>query len=158
MSFTKREFVEQAMAEIGIATNIYDLQPDDLIRGCQRLDAMMASWNGQGIRLGYPMENPKVVEPDTDTNIPDWANEAVIANLAMAIAPGFGREVMMGTRASAARGMSAMRTRTAIPPLMQSPSSLPVGAGAKYWRNTQNPFYSPTEDLDVGPDGALDLE
>ena len=158
MSFTKRQFVEQAMAEIGMATNIFDLQADDLLRGCQRLDTMMASWNGQGIRLGYPQSNPNDVDPDTDTGIPDWANEAVIANLAIVLAPAFGRTPMPETRVAATRGMNAMRTQTAIPPLMQFPQTLPVGSGNKPWRNTNNPFFQPVDEIEVGPDGTLDLE
>jgi hypothetical protein len=159
LSFTKREFVEQAMAEIGLAVSVFDLQAEDLERGCQRLDTMMAEWNGRGIRVGYPMNNPTDVDPDTDTGVPDYANEAIIANLAIRLAPAFGRKVMGETKSSAAQGLISLRARTATPPLMQYPSTLPVGAGNKPWRNTNNPFFEPdTNEIEVGPDGVLDLE
>jgi RNase H-fold protein (predicted Holliday junction resolvase) len=55
VGYSKRQFVEAAFAEIGLASYAFDLQPQDLEQVLRRLDAMMAEWNAKGIRLGYPL-------------------------------------------------------------------------------------------------------
>jgi len=51
MAYTKRDIVNRAFEEIGLAAYVYDLAPQQLEGALQRLDAMMATWNGKGIRL-----------------------------------------------------------------------------------------------------------
>jgi hypothetical protein len=56
MSYTKRQFVDAAFEEIGLASYVFDLTTEELLpRLVRRLDAMMAQWNAKGIRLGYPL-------------------------------------------------------------------------------------------------------
>ena len=45
MGYSKRQFVEAAFAEVGLASYVFDLQPQDLEQALRRLDAMMAEWN-----------------------------------------------------------------------------------------------------------------
>jgi hypothetical protein len=52
MSYSKRQFVEAAFEEIGLASYVFDLQPEQIDSACRRLDTMMAQWNAVGIRLG----------------------------------------------------------------------------------------------------------
>jgi hypothetical protein len=54
MGYTKRQFISAAFEEIGLASYVFDLQPEQLQSALRRLDAMMADWNAKGIRLGYP--------------------------------------------------------------------------------------------------------
>jgi hypothetical protein len=46
VAWTKREFVVQAFSEIGLASYVYDLQPEQLQTALNRLDSMLATWNG----------------------------------------------------------------------------------------------------------------
>jgi len=55
MGYSKRQFVEAAFEEVGLAAYVFDLQPQQLESALRRLDAMMAEWNAKGIRLGYPL-------------------------------------------------------------------------------------------------------
>ena len=55
MAYTKRQFVEAALTEIGLASYVFDLQPEQLEYARRRLDAMMADLNGKGLRLSYPI-------------------------------------------------------------------------------------------------------
>jgi hypothetical protein len=55
MGYSKRQFISAAFEEIGLASYVFDLQPEQLQSAMRRLDAMMADWNGKGIRLGYPL-------------------------------------------------------------------------------------------------------
>jgi hypothetical protein len=74
MGYSKRQFVYAAFEEIGLASYVFDLQPEQLESARRRLDAMMADWNGKGIRLGYPIpSSPQDGSIDEQTNVPDSA-------------------------------------------------------------------------------------
>ena len=88
MGYTKRQFVTAALEEIGLASYVFDLQPEQLQSALRRLDALMAEWNGKGIRLGYPLpSSPQDSDLDEESNVPDSANEAVIPSPTLAKAP-----------------------------------------------------------------------
>ncbi len=159
MSYSKTQFVSAAFEEIGMAAYVFDLQPEQLESAMRRLDAMIADWNGKGIRLGYPLpgspEDSSLSEP---TNVPDSANQAIITNLAVRLAPSYGKQVMPETKAVAKESYNTLLSRAAMPFEMQLPGSMPAGAGNKTWRYDDNPFIRrPVDPLLAGPDGALEF-
>lgn len=160
MSYTRRQFVEAALSEIGLASYFYDLTPDELLAAARRLDAMMADWNGRGIRLGYPLPgSPDATALDVETNVPDAANMAIICNLAVQLAPSYGKQVMPETKITARNGLTTLMARAAQPREMQFPGTLPSGAGNKPWRTTMDPFVSPPQpSIDAGPDGPIEFD
>jgi hypothetical protein len=157
MGYSKRQFVAAAVEEIGLASYVFDLQPEQLQSAMRRIDAMMADWNGKGIRLGYPLPNsPQDSDLDEPTLVPDWANEAIITNGAVRLAPGYGKVVMPETKAVAKDSYNTLLQRAAMPPEQQLPATMPAGAGNKPWRVYDNPFIRPPVDpVDAGPDGPL---
>lgn len=157
MSYTKRQFVTGALEEIGLASYVFDMQPDALDTALRRLDAMMASWNALGIRVGYPIPtNPQDSDLDEETSVPDSANEAIITNLALRVAPGFGKQPAQWTMATARGTYNTLLSLAALPPQVQLPGTMPAGAGNKPWIYN-NPFLTPPADrLDVGQDSQLD--
>lgn len=156
MSFTKRQFIEDAYGEIGMASYVFDLDPEVWQRALRRIDTFMAWLNGKGVRLGYPLPaSPSDSDLDELTNVPDWANEAVVLNLAVRLAPGHGKSVSPQTLAAAKSALDAVFARSAMPPEVQI-TSLPRGAGAK---NTISPFLpGPTDPLTAGPDSELEFQ
>jgi|APFre7841882590_1041340.scaffolds.fasta_scaffold00981_6 hypothetical protein len=158
MSYTKRQFVEEAFAEIGMASYTFDLSPQQLDACLRRLDTMMATWNARGIRLGYPLpSNPEDSDLDTDTQVPDSANEAIVANLAIRIAPQYGKTVSLDTRTTAKQAYDTLLARAAFPPEQQFPRTLPMGAGQKPWR-FDDPFMpAPTNPVLTGQEGPLEF-
>jgi hypothetical protein len=160
MSYTKRQYVIAAFEEIGLASYVFDLTNNELLSACKRLDAMMAQWNAKGIRLGYPLpSSPDSTSLDADTEVPDAANEAIILNLGIRIAPGYGKSVSPDTKISAKAAYTTLLGWTAQPtPEKQFPRTLPTGAGQKAWRYDQDPFMPiPVDPLTTGGDGVLDL-
>jgi hypothetical protein len=157
MGYSKRQFVAAAFEEIGLASYVFDLQQEQLQSAMRRIDAMMADWNGKGIRLGYPLPNsPQDSDLDEPTLVPDWANEAIITNGAVRIAPGYGKVVMPETKAVAKDSYNTLLQRATMPPEQQLPATMPAGAGNKPWRVYDNPFIRPPVDpVDAGPDGPL---
>lgn len=157
MGYSKRQFIEAALAEIGLASYAFDLQPEQLEAARQRLDAMMADWNGKGIRLGYPIPvSPQDGSIDEQTNVPDSAYEAIICNLGIRLAPSYGKQVMNETKATAKQGYDTLMQRATFPLEQQFPNTMPSGAGNKPWRVYDNPFLRPpVNPVEAGPDGPL---
>lgn len=153
--WTKRDFVVAGFGEIGLASYVFDLTPEQLQAALTRLDAMMATWNGQGIRLGYPLPStPGNSSLDEVTAVPDACHETVFQNLAIRLAPGYGKTVSPDTKISAKAGYNAMLTQALGEPLQkQMPGDMPAGAGNKPWRNTGQPFLNPPTDLANEADG-----
>jgi hypothetical protein len=160
MGWSKRQIIEQAFAEIGLAAYTFDLQPEQIEDALRRLDAMMAMWNGKGIRLGYPLpSSPGASDPDQQIGVPDDAIEAMTLNLALRIAPSYGKALMPETKSNASIAYKSLIMRSAMPKEMRiDPMSIPSGAGNKQWRYNQNPFLPDyAEPITVGPDSELDF-
>lgn len=134
MSYTIRQFVESALEELGLAAYVFDAQPDQLLSAAKRLNSMLAEWNAKGIRLGATLYgNPNDIDLDADSNVPDNANEAIITNLALRVAPMYGKSPMPGTALNAKRAYDAMLLAFSQPVEMQL-GEMPSGAGNKPWR------------------------
>jgi len=161
MAWTKRQFITQAFEEIGLAAYVFDLTPEQMDSALRRMDAMVAGWNANGIRIGYPLpSSPENSDLDEQTGVPDFANEAIYLNLARRLAPSFGKVVDPETKAAADFAYSSMANQVAVPtPERQMPGTMPRGQGNKPWRTTRNPYFPPPADpVAVGSDGDLTLE
>lgn len=158
MGWTKRQFIEQAFDEIGLASYVFDLGPEQMQSALRRLDMMMAAWNALGLRLAYPLpSNPQDSDLDEETNVPDSANQAIYANLAIKLAPSYGKQVMSETKVSAKEAYNTLLSRAAMPMEQQMPGTMPSGAGNKSWRNYGDPFLQrPVEPVLGGQDGPID--
>lgn len=162
MGATKGQLVQGAFGEIGLSDFTFNVGPDEKQSALGRLDNMMATWDAKGIRLGYLLpSSPDSSNLDDDSGLPDVANETVIANLALRLAPGFGKTVSSQTQVIAKDGYNMLLSRAAFPPEQQLPHTLPRGAGNKPWRGgLPRPFMpTPTDPLMAGEGGdQIDLE
>lgn len=160
MTWTKRQFIVAALEQIGIPENLFSIQPNMLEVALRRLDSMMADWNARGIRLGYPLSSIENSSVSQETGVPDSANEAIIDNLALRIAPAYGKQVSREVKVAAKNGINTllMRSGTLQPDEMQFPDTLPYGQGNKPFRyGKQNYFPIPSDPVDAGPDSVLDF-
>lgn len=161
MAYTKRDIINMAFEEIGLAAYVFDLQPQQIEGALRRLDTMMATWNGKGVRLGYPLPSSlDASDPDEEMDVSDMALEAMALGLAIRIAPGYGKTVSPDTKVSAKSAYNQLLSKSAKPIEQQFDRySVPAGAGNKTWRNARDPFLAePVDPLDAGPDSILDLE
>jgi len=159
MGWTKRQFVVQAFEEIGLASYVFDLSPEQMESALRRLDSMMATWNSKGIRLGYPIpSSPQDSDLDAETSVPDSANEAIYLNLGIRLAPSFGKTVSADTKTTAKMAYDNLLSRAAMPMEQQLPGSMPAGAGNKPWCKNDGPFLTPPVDpLLAGQDGEIEF-
>lgn len=160
--WTKRQLIEQAFEAFGLANYVFDLTPEQLQGALRRLDSLMASWDGLGIRLGYLLpSSPDDSDLDQPSGLPDYATEAVFLALAIRLAPGIGKMISRDTKVDAKAAYDHMLSKMAGEKLteMQYPRNTPAGAGNKPYRYERGPFLSPPVDpLTVGDDGALTLD
>lgn len=158
MGYSKKQFIDGAFEEIGYARYNFHTSPEQEESVLRVLDSMMAEWNAKGIRINYPLSDPDNSNIDSPSGVPDAAYEAIRTNLAVRIAPMFGRQVMPATTKAAATSFQTLSTRFAVIPQMQYRSGTPLGAGNKPWLWNRGPFIqSPIPTVDVGPDGILEL-
>lgn len=158
MTWTKRQIVMESLAEIGLASYDFDVAPDELQRALRRLDALAASWTKSGIRLGYPLPtSPQDADLDENTEVPDDAVQPLMYELAVQLAPGYGKEASRTTQLKAAENYRSLLSKATQPPKRQLDQSIPLGAGHKtyYRRGLRVPVIEET--IDAGPDTGLDF-
>lgn len=151
---TKRELIEMAFAENGLATSAFDLQPEEVLWALSRLDMQMATWDGNGIRVGYNLSSD---DPDADSGLADSVAETVAMHLAIRIAPRFGKAPSVDTRRAARDGYDRLLIDAAQPLPTSMPNTLPVGAGNRSPIGT--PFFVQTtpDPLTVSNGGELEI-
>lgn len=160
MGWTKRQLAADALGAIGIADYEFDVTPDEQLMTIRRLDMMMATWEGRGVRVSYLFPSTADgSDPDDDSGLPDSAVETVFLNLAIRVAPSFGKTVSAELKTSARDGWDLLLIAAAQPIEQQLPSTLARGAGQKPWRAQNQPFFPrpSTDPLVVGPGGDLDI-
>jgi hypothetical protein len=157
MSWTKKQLIVAAFDEIGLGSYEFDMQQGQYASALNKLDSMMAGWNGKGIRLGYPLSDTQEGSSvDDDSLIPDWSYEATYQNLALRLAPSFGKVVMPELKQSAKDGYDIIVTKTNTMPTIQL-TGLPSGQGAKSWQSdSSTTLKSPTTILTDGAGDAID--
>ncbi len=158
--WSKRQLIEEAYAELALADYVFDLTPEEQQTALRRLDAMLATWEAKGVRVGYAFpSSPADSDLDTPSGLPDSAVETVFLNLATRLAPGSGKAIASSTRKAASDGYDTLLWAAARPQQQQLPNTLPRGAGNKPWRTVNQPFF-PTpsaEPIAITPGGDLDI-
>lgn len=153
MSWTKRQIVSEAFAELALASNDFDIQPEEQQTALRRLDTLMATWEARGVRAGYRFPASLAdSDLDADSGLPDSAIEAAYLNLAIRLAAMFGKTITPDTKKAARDAFDPLLKACAQPIEQQLPGTLPRGAGNKPWRTTRQNFFPNPEPLILGTD------
>ena len=130
--WTNKQIIEQAFEEIGLASYIFDITPDQLESALRRLDLMVASWQARNIQIGYPLPaSPGNSNIDEEIQTSLNNNEALVLNLAVRLAPAYGKSVSPDTKATAKLLYDQLLIEAAMPYEQQFVRTLPLGAGYK---------------------------
>jgi hypothetical protein len=154
MGWTKGEIVSETFSEMGIASYTFDIGPEEIVSAIRRLDLMMASWESKGLRFGYPQPSTaNGSSSDDDSNIPDIAIEAVLTNLAIRLAPSYGKGLSPDTKTIAKTSLNSLIGIFAKP-IEQQKNPMPSGAG---YKGTRKWTSEPIDPIGIGDDSILDL-
>lgn len=156
MSWTKRQIIEQAFEELGLAAYDFDLQPEQVESARRKLNNMVAGWSSRNIQIGFPLPSGADSDDiDDDTDAPDYVVDAMIYNLAIRIAPSMGKQVSADTRAAAREAYDNMIRMSVIKPIsIKLDPMLSAGAGHKrcstfIQNKDDNVVLSPNQDLEL---------
>lgn len=153
MGWKKRDIITEAFNELGLGDYIFDVDPGQAQGALRRLDSMVAMWNRKSIRLGYPLPSgPNSSNMDDETNIQDTDINAVVLNLAVQIAPSFGKQVSVETKRASMEAYNTLLTQATQPREMQFPNNMPIGAGYKDGYHNDRRFFKELDPLDAGDD------
>ena len=108
--------------------------------------------------MGYPLpSNPDDSDLSAQTNVPDSANEAIYTNLAIKIAPSYGKAISADTKMTAKMSLNTLMSLAAYPMEKQLPDTLPAGAGNKPWRYDDPFMAEPIDPLLAGNDSEIEF-
>ena len=134
MSWTKRLIILQALEEIGISSYAFDSTAGQLQSALRQLDMMMGVWVENGLIFEpdpYPLStDPSVGDLDEDTFAPAEAISAMYLNLALQLAPSYGKEVNRRTIISAKMAYTTLIANYAVG-IPHSLGTFLKGAGSK---------------------------
>lgn len=159
MSWTRRQLINQAFEEIGLASYEFDLQPEQLLSAKRRLDSMMATWNSKGIRCGYPLTStPDAGDLDDDTGVSDMDVDAIYLNLAVRLASLHGRVVTPELKSLARSTFKdILRIHSETQPAPRNNMRVPAGAGNRRTSTTRVYLDRPAKTIDAGGDAEIDI-
>lgn len=158
MSWSKRQIIEEAFAELALAGYVFDLSPEVLEKALRRLDTMMATWQAKGVNVGYAIGlTPGSGDLDQDSGVPLVATEAVYMSLAVRLAAGEGKQLPASTLRTTAEAVNALHSHIARGAVRQQQlrAGTPMGASPYYGE----PFSAEpdTNPLRAAADGGLAL-
>jgi len=122
MTYTKQDVLAQAFEELGLAGYIFDITPDELVSALRRLDSMMSTrpWN--------ILDHTDGLEALTGMEAGGEYRDAIAYNLAVRLAPQFGKTPPTLTLVEAKKGLGTVAALWPIPTASMS-SRTPRGAG-----------------------------
>lgn len=127
-TYTKGDLVGLAFAELGLAVYVFDLKAEQKSAALLQLRLMMGEqpWKAVPFNKAATPADEGWANPSA---IPDEVAQAVYTNLALRMAPGYGKSPSADTRRAATAGLTLVAALTADTPVQELPSTLPVGAG-----------------------------
>jgi len=146
----KRQIIELAFSEAGIAGYEFGRTPEEVTDALTRLNAMMAEWKGmRGLDLGYEQPHYGVGNADALSGIPHETLNVVASFLALRICPMMGAALSAEARGNLNRSLKLLESHYATIPTMPLQANTPRGAGISQGR-LLSPFINETAE-DVNP-------
>lgn len=125
MTETAGDVIKSALQEILKQASEAPLEPDEQRDAILYMNRFMTQIAAQGIALGYTI----VTSTTDEITIPDGAINGLVFNLAIRLAPQFGKIVDQTLRDNARDGIDAMRHIAVKKGRTFFPSTLPRGSG-----------------------------
>jgi len=151
---TAEVLIDDAFNNLEIKIGENALSAAEMALGMRYLNRMMVTWASNGINIGFA----KVSVKTDETEIPDYAEEAVIYGLSVRLAPGFGVAVTQALGMAAGASLKALELRAINLHETEFPNTLPIGGGNRINAGTNTRFFTrrAASDLLSGAGDQLD--
>jgi hypothetical protein len=158
MRAPKSYFVQEGIAELGLAGAVYDMQAEDIERICGRLDANLAELETKGARIpGWSYaDSPGVSNAATEVNVPMGLVNLIILSAAIVAAPSIGKNLSSVTVAQLKLARDNLLFFNKKIPQYQRNTNMPVGSGNQVWADGVQFYTNRPPRLDAGPDSHVD--
>ena len=152
---TKGQIVDAALKHLALSGSLINPSPNDRGDFLSFLEKMVASFNNQGIHVGYRL-SPYGIDPDAseDSGITIDNVSAIDLNLAVYGAASKGIMVPPTLASEAHQAKQGLYSVELIQ--MESNSMLPTGAGNEYIGLPYSDYQSVEDNLTVEKDGQID--
>jgi hypothetical protein len=129
-SITKGKLVIRALGKLGIANYVFDTEAEEDISALRQLDSMAARWQGKLESFGYiqPDSNGESLPSDA-SGIHEEDVDAFVSNLAVLLAPDYGKAPPPTLVKQAAESRSELFCKYRLLVEYKLPNRTPTGAG-----------------------------
>lgn len=151
---TKGDIVDQAFIQLRISGLTSNASPEDSKMAAVVLESMMLAWTNKGLNLGW-IKDADITDPDLqeDSGLSDSSYEAAYVNLAVKLAPAFGKPPTQLD--SFARELYAGLFSTELP-VQQNNEYMPLGSGNRCGAFTPA-YQESSEPIDIENDGNITI-
>lgn len=130
---TRAVIIRRAFGRIGLTDYVFNMTPDERADARLSLDAMMAEWVQQGVDLGYTPSDGTDNDA-VEMTTPAYADAPIWDNLAIRLAPDFGKAITPKLSRDARRGYDLCATSEQIIPAQQAGRPSVRGGGDRFYR------------------------
>ena len=155
MSKTKGDLAIEVFNLLAMNDGLTEPTPGEVSYVMQRMEQTVAQWEKKGIHLGYKYADP-AYGPDTndESGVFDTDESAVTTNLAVIVAPKFGRSASPDVKSQAKESYELLFT-TELPTRQQNPN-MPSGQGYSGLGGFSGSYMPIVEELTIPDDGNID--
>jgi len=137
MATTAAQLLKQSLQEILVQASEAPLESDEYRDAIFVMNSWMAGLEADGVDLGYtPVDSLSDV-----ITVPAGAIMGMVSNVAILIAPQFGRPISFELQKKAKKGMATMYRLGQAVTVTEFPSTLPRGSGNTADGLWDDPFY-----------------
>lgn len=130
---TRSIILRRAFGRIGLTDYEFNVSPDERADARLTLDAMLGEWAEAGVDLGHtPSDGTD--NDGVEMTTPSWADAAIWNNLAVRLAPDYGKVALADVRRDARRGYDLCTAKTMVIPVDQRATRQLYGGGDRYYR------------------------
>lgn len=139
MAKTKVELIIGAYEVLRISGLTMSATPDEISLGLDELEGMMNEFEARNICSSYVFENEPQL--NTNANVQLAYQKAIEYNLALRLAPYFGKELTAGLMRIAIASLSTWSSASSITRQIRNPNRMPRGSGAGRTNRMYSRFY-----------------
>jgi hypothetical protein len=153
---TANQVITDAYQEILVQADEQSMSDANMQAAIRTLNRLMLKWDVSGMPLGFTI----ITNVSDTVTVSDGALDAIVANLAVRLAPQFDRNVSIELAAAARSGMKSIEFISVTIAPTPRPDNLSIGSGNESWPYVDH-FYNEEQDnelLTENNNGSITLE